>query len=57
MFGVTAHRIGMIANANGLKTSEYGKWFHDKARHCSKEVDSFQYNARAVERFKSLLGA
>ena len=56
MFGVTAQRIGIIANANGLKTEEYGKWFHDKSRYSNKEVDSFRYNAKAIEQFKKILG-
>ena len=56
MFGVTAQRIGIIANTNGLKTEEYGKWFHDKSRYSNKEVDSFRYNAKAIEQFKKILG-
>ena len=56
MFGVTSQRIGLIANANGLKTDEYGKWYHDKSPHSNKEVDSFRYNSKAIERFKEILG-
>lgn len=56
MFGVTPQRIGLIANANGLKTDEYGKWYHDKSPHSNKEVDSFRYNSKAIEKFKEILG-
>ena len=56
MFGVTSQRIGLIANANGLKTDEYGKWYHDKSPHSNKEVDSFRYNSKAIEKFKEILG-
>ena len=56
MFGISAQRVGLIANANGLKTDEYGKWFHDKSRYSNKEVDSFRYNSRAIERFREILG-
>lgn len=56
MFGVTSQRIGLIANANGLKTNEYGKWYHDKSPHSNKEVDSFRYNSKAIEKFKEILG-
>jgi prophage antirepressor-like protein len=56
MFGVTSQRIGLIANANGLKTDEYGKWYHDKSPHSIKEVDSFRYNSKAIEKFKEILG-
>ena len=56
MFGVTSQRIGLIANANGLKTDEYGKWYHDKSPHSNKEVNSFRYNSKAIEKFKEILG-
>ena len=56
MFGVTSQRIGLIANANGLKTDEYGKWYHDKSPHSNKEVDSFRSNSKAIEKFKEILG-
>ena len=56
MFGVTSQRIGLIANANGLKTDEYGKWYHDKSPHSNKEVDSFRYISKAIEKFKEILG-
>ena len=55
MFGVTANKIGRIANANNMKTDEYGESYKDKSPYSSKEVDSFRYNDRAVERFKELL--
>lgn len=55
MFGVSAQKVGSIAKANGLKTPEYGKWYHDKSPHSPKEVDTFKYNAQAVERFKEFL--
>lgn len=55
MLGVSAQKIGKLANANNMKTSEYGIWYHDKAKHCAKEVDVFRYYEDAVQRFKSLL--
>ena len=55
MFGVTAQKIGRIANLNGLKTEEYGEFYRDKSPYSSKEVDAFRYNDRAVEQFKRLL--
>ena len=54
-FGVTAQKIGRIANLKGLKTDEYGEFYHDKSPYSSKEVDAFRYNDRAVEQFKRLL--
>ncbi|MBE6890034.1 MAG: toxin Bro [Ruminococcaceae bacterium] len=55
MFGVSAQRIGKLSNEYGLKTSQYGEWYRDKAQHSSKEIDSFRYNDTAVERFKTIL--
>jgi len=55
MFGVTAQKVGRIANLNGLKTEEYGEFYRDKSPYSSKEVDAFRYNDRAVEQFKRLL--
>jgi prophage antirepressor-like protein len=55
MFGISASRVGRIANANGLKTPKYGIRVMDKSRHSEKEVISFRYNQAAVERFQEIL--
>lgn len=55
MFGVSKQSIGNLANKHGMKTSEYGAWYHDKSPYSAKEVDVFKYNDRAVERFRVLL--
>lgn len=55
MFGITAQKIGRLANLNGLKTNEYGEFYRDKSPYSSKEIDSFRYNDKAVEQFKRLL--
>lgn len=54
MLGVTANKIGRIANQNGMKSDEYGQWFHDIAS-SGKEIDSFRYNDKAVCKFKEIL--
>lgn len=46
--------VGRVANANGLKTDEYGMTVLDKALHCSKEVPSFRYNERGRQRLLEL---
>lgn len=56
MFGISKNRVGKIANASGMKTHEYGMWFHDKSPYSVKEVDTFKYNDRAVEAFHGILG-
>ena len=55
MLGVSANKIGRIANANGLKTEEYGEWFKDKAKNADKEVPSFRYNDKGIEKLKELV--
>lgn len=55
MLGVSKQSIGNLANKHGMKTSEYGAWYHDKSPYSAKEVDVFKYNDRAVERFRVLL--
>lgn len=55
MLGVSAQKIGSTANQHGLKTSEYGKWYHDKSRYSNKEVDTFRYNVKGLNTLKGLL--
>lgn len=55
MLNVSAHRIGRLANTHKLKTAEYGSWYHDKAKHSGKEVETFRYNAKAINKFRQIL--
>lgn len=55
MFGVSANKIGRIATANNLKTEEYGEWFKDKAKYADKEIPSFRYNEKGIEKLRELL--
>lgn len=54
--GIDKARVGKLANTHRLKTEEYGKWFHDKSPYSAKEVDTFKYNDKAVQRFREILG-
>ena len=45
-FGISAAKVGRIANAYGLKTEEYGIVVLDKSRYSAKEVSSFRYNEK-----------
>jgi len=47
--GVSANKVGRVANKYGLKTAEYGVWVLDKAKHCDKQVRTFLYNVRGRE--------
>ena len=55
ILGVSANRIGILANRNNLKTSEYGKKFYDKSKYSNKEVETFRYYENAIEKFKQLV--
>lgn len=55
--GITAHRVGMLANAHGLKNDKYGKYFYDKAKTADKQVETFRYYEKSVDVFRTLLNA
>ncbi len=54
-FGISANRVGRIANANGLKTEQFGEWFADKARSVNKEVSTFRYFASVFPEIEKAL--
>ena len=56
LLGVSGQRIGKIANEHGMKTDEYGKTVWDKSRYSAKQVETFRYNEKALQRFRELLG-
>ena len=55
MFGISANKVGSLANKNGMKTEEYGIVVMDKSKYSKKEVSSFRYNEKAVDRFREIL--
>ena len=55
MLGVSAKRIGGLANKHNLKTEENGIWVMDKSKNSSKEVDTFRYFENSINIFKGLL--
>lgn len=52
--GITANKVGRIANANNLKTEEYGIEVLDKSRHSNKQVSTFRYNEKGKQKIKEL---
>lgn len=56
MFGVSANKIGKMANANKLKTPEYGKLFYSKSEHSVKEVETWRYYESAIPVFEKIFG-
>lgn len=55
MLGVSANKIGRLANANNLKTAEYGEKVWDKSKYSSKQVETWRYYDNAVMMLKRLL--
>lgn len=53
--GVTAKKIGEIANAHGLKTPEYGITVLDKSRYSDKQVPAFRYNEKGRQKLIELV--
>ena len=55
ILGISANKVGSIANKNNLKTEEFGHWVHDKSPYSGKEVESFRYYDNAVAEIKKIL--
>jgi len=53
--GITANKVGIIANANNLKTEEFGKTVLSKSRYGPKQCPTFIYNAKGKEKIKELI--
>lgn len=56
MLGISAQKVGKLANDNGLKVDDFGAWYHDKSPYSSKEVDTFRYNEKGVAKLRELIG-
>lgn len=54
MLGISAHRVGRLANQYALKDDEHGQWFKDKSPYGDKEVATFRYFENAVEELREL---
>jgi prophage antirepressor-like protein len=55
MLGVTANKVGKLANSNNLKTGEYGELVWDKSKYSAKEVQSFRYYEEVIPVLKGLI--
>ena len=54
MFGISKQKVGRIANQNGIKSNQYGEYYHDIAAN-GRECDNFRYNESAVTWFADFL--
>lgn len=55
--GVSANKVGRVANANNIKTDTYGIYVLDKAKKHTKQVESFKYNEAGKNRLLQLLSS
>jgi toxin-antitoxin system, toxin component, bro family len=55
MLGISANKIGKIANQYNLKTPQYGKLFYSKSEYSCKEVETFRYYECAIPKFREIL--
>ena len=55
VLGISANRVGRIANAHGLKTKEYGSYYLNKSQHSDKQVEHFRYFEKSIDKFKAIL--
>ena len=55
VLGISANKVGRIADAHGLKTDDYGVLYLSKSQHGPKQVETWRYYDCAIDRFKSIL--
>lgn len=52
ILGISANRVGRVANKFGMKTPEFGEWFKDKSHYGAKEVSTFRYYESAIQEIR-----
>nr|WP_278991989.1 hypothetical protein [Plesiomonas shigelloides] len=53
--GVSAQKVGRIANQHGLKKAPYGEWRLDQAAYSHKQIESFVYNSKGRQALNELI--
>ena len=56
MFGISANRVGRIANKHRLKTAPFGEYRRDKSQYSSHECDTWVYFDAVITEFERILG-
>lgn len=54
--GISANKVGKIANSNNLKNDEYGKTVLSKSLYSAKQCPTFIYNEKGKRKIKELIG-
>ena len=55
VLGISANKVGRLANANNLKTAEYGKMVWDKSQHSNKQVETWRYYDSVISKMQEFL--
>lgn len=55
-FGISANKVGRLANEHGLKTDQYGEYRRSKSEHSAKEVDTWVYFDTVIPVLARILG-
>jgi prophage antirepressor-like protein len=53
--GISANRVGKLANLYRLKTPTYGKLFYSKSEYSPKQVETWRYYAEVVPALRNIL--
>lgn len=53
--GISANKVGRLANENKLKTAEYGKLVWDKSQYSNKQVETWRYYDSVIPKLQELL--
>ena len=53
--GLSAKKVGMLANEHKLKSPEYGVEVWDKSKYSAKQVPAWRYNDKAVEKLREIV--
>ncbi len=53
--GISANMVGRLANEHHVKTPEYGVEVWDKSPHSAKQVPTWRYNEKGIERLREIL--
>lgn len=55
-FGISANKVGRLANEHGLKTDQYGEYRRSKSEYSAKEVDTWVYFDTVIPVLARILG-
>lgn len=56
MFGISANKVGRIANKHNLKADQFGEYRRSKSEHSAKEIDTWVYFDTVIPVIEKILG-